>query len=75
MEKIKSPLKAIRAYCTDCSGNSVSERKNCVIEDCAIYPFRNGKNPFRQSAILTDEQKRKRAERMSKVGKERNREN
>ena len=40
-----TPLKAIRLKCLDCSCNSIKEVKLCVIPDCALYPYRFGKNP------------------------------
>jgi hypothetical protein len=42
-----TPLKAIRAWCLDCSGRQWSEVKKCVIPDCPLYPYRFGKNPNR----------------------------
>ena len=41
----KSALKAIKEYCTDCSETGRSRSKSPFI-DCALYVFRNGKNPF-----------------------------
>ena len=38
-----SPLKAIRAYCIDCSGGSAKEVRLCVIPDCPLYCYRMGK--------------------------------
>jgi hypothetical protein len=46
MAEIKSPAKAIRAYCLECTGNQPSEVRNCTIKRCPLYPFRFGKNPF-----------------------------
>lgn len=43
-----TPLKAIRAKCLDCSGDSANEVKLCTIEWCPLYPFRLGKNPNRK---------------------------
>ena len=34
--------KAIREKCTDCSGGSYKERGLCTVEDCPLYPYRNG---------------------------------
>ena len=42
----KSPAKAIRAKCLDCSGGQASEVRKCVAIDCALWPFRMGVNPF-----------------------------
>ena len=43
--KSLTPMKAIRLKCMDCSGWSAAEVRLCVIEECAPYPFRFGKNP------------------------------
>lgn len=59
----KSPLKAIRQHCLECSCGSAYEVKNCVIHDCNLYPFRLGSNPFRTRS-MTDEQKQAAAERL-----------
>lgn len=40
-----TPLRAIRKHCLDCSAGSSNEVRNCVIEDCALYPFRYGRRP------------------------------
>ena len=40
MLKVKTPIKAIRAKCLDCSGESSHEAKLCPISDCPIYPYR-----------------------------------
>jgi hypothetical protein len=42
-----SALKAIKLKCVDCSGLSKSEVRNCAFTDCALHPFRQGKNPNR----------------------------
>jgi hypothetical protein len=43
-----SPLKSIRKYCLGCSGDSWKEVKLCVIDECALFPYRLGKNPSRK---------------------------
>ena len=60
-----NPVKAIREKCLDCCCGSAQEVSMCVIEDCALYPFRFGKNPFR--AEWSTERKQKQAELMKKV--------
>lgn len=45
----ESPAKAIRAKCLDCVGRNDEIRK-CVMHDCALWPYRMGKNPFHKSA-------------------------
>ena len=68
-EKIQAtnPVKAIRRKCLDCSGDSTEEVRNCVIEDCALYPFRMGRNPFRTKRELSPERKAQMAERLAKM--------
>jgi len=70
MPEIKSPLKAIRAKCLDCSDTS-NEVKLCPVTNCPLYPFRFGKNPYRTKRELTEEQKAKMAERLSKARQKR----
>ena len=39
-----TPLKAIKVKCLDCSCDSKKEVKLCWDKNCALYPFRQGKN-------------------------------
>lgn len=66
-DRITNPIKAIRAKCLDCCCDQSNEVKLCPAEDCPLWPFRMGKNPFRQKRILTDEQKAAAAERLRKA--------
>ena len=43
--KYKPPVKTIRAKCLDCCIGSNNEVKLCPVENCALYPYRFGKNP------------------------------
>lgn len=43
-----TPLKAIRKYCLECSGDSWHEVKLCVVDECSLFPYRFGKNPSRK---------------------------
>lgn len=52
-----SPAKAIRAYCLACCRESLQEVRLCPAEECPLHAFRMGKNPYRRSHALTDEQK------------------
>lgn len=61
---VLSPLKAIRQKCLECSGWQQNEVKHCVFPDCALYPFRFGKDPGRKSRKYTEDQKRAMAERL-----------
>lgn len=40
-------LKAIRQKCLECSGGSHAEVADCLVRECALFPFRLGKNPWR----------------------------
>jgi hypothetical protein len=57
MLKVKTPIKAIRAKCLDCSGESSHEAKLCPITACPIYPYRLGKNLNPIARVWTEEQK------------------
>lgn len=64
MEYKTNPVKAIRAYCLECSGGQPSEVKYCPVEKCPLYPFRLGKNPFRQRREMTDDERKALGERL-----------
>ena len=67
MKEIKSPLKAIRAKCLECSGGSSNEVKLCNVTNCELYNFRFGKNPFRVKRVMSEEQKKAAILRLSKA--------
>lgn len=67
MEYKTSPVKAIRQKCLECGEGSANEVKLCPVERCPLYPFRFGKNPYRQKRELTDEQHAEMAERLRKI--------
>jgi len=52
-----SPLRAIKQYCLDCSGDSANERTQCPSKECPLWSFRQGKNTLRKKRVLTEEQK------------------
>ena len=56
-KEITNPVKAIRAKCLDCVCGSSNEVAMCPCVDCALYPFRFGKNPYRSKRIYTEEEK------------------
>ena len=41
----KTPLKAIRQKCLECSNGSSHEVRLCPINDCALYEYRSGHRP------------------------------
>lgn len=61
--EIKSPVKAIRAFCLECVGNSSHEVNQCPAVNCQLYPFRFGKNPYLKREY-TDEQRQALADRL-----------
>ena len=63
---ITNPIKAIRAKCLDCNYTS-SEVAQCPCTDCAFWPFRFGKNPYRIKRKLSDEQRAAAVERLAKA--------
>lgn len=69
MEYKTNPVKAIREKCLDCCCGSSLEVKLCNIESCPIYPFRFGKNPFRQKREMTEEQKKVTVDRLREARK------
>lgn len=70
MEKITSPLKAIKCFCIECMGGQVTYVKDCTSKTCPLYEFRFGKNPY-NTRQLTDEQRQAASERMKKVAEAR----
>ena len=43
-----TPIKAIRAKCLECQGQSPKEVRLCLAVQCALHPYRMGKNPNRK---------------------------
>lgn len=65
--QVESPLKAIKEHCRECMDNLYSEIKNCPGEGkCQLWPFRLGINPYRTKRILSEEQKAKLVETLTK---------
>lgn len=56
--KRNTPIKAIRLKCLDCCCNSSDEVAQCPCEDCSLYPYRFGKNPY---VRLSDEERERRS--------------
>ena len=42
---VKTPIKAIREKCLDCTAGSRKEIRLCTVVQCALYPYRFGKRP------------------------------
>lgn len=64
-DKRISPLKAIRLKCLECSCGSSYEVKLCPVTKCALYPFRDGHNPFTKKEYTPEE----RAALVARLGK------
>ncbi len=45
MTSIKTPIKAIRAKCLDCTASQPGEVRLCEIASCPLWPYRMGKRP------------------------------
>jgi len=45
MKKL-TPLQAIRRKCLDCMCFQPNEVKLCPSEDCLLFPYRFGRNPY-----------------------------
>ena len=66
---ISNPVKAIRTFCLECSCGSTAEVKDCPRQVCPLYPFRMGKNPYRQRREISEEEKRVLADRLREARK------
>ena len=64
-----NPVKAIREKCLDCCCGSYLEVEKCNIENCPLFPFRFGKNPFRQKREMTEEQRKAVGDRLREARK------
>ena len=45
INKYKTPIKAIREKCLDCSCYQPKEVRECVVINCPLYPYRMGRRP------------------------------
>jgi hypothetical protein len=61
-----TPIKAIRWKCLECCNFSNLEVRLCKIDNCALHPFRHGKNPSIKREY-TEEQKKAIAKRFKKA--------
>lgn len=68
MNQPTSPLKAIRLNCLQCMHGSSKEVSLCTLEQgCPLWPFRFGKNPFRKTRELTEEERERRRDSLQKA--------
>ena len=61
-----NPVRVIFAKCKDCCCGSVKEVRLCPAEDCPLWPWRLGKNPYRKKATreYSDEEREAARQRM-----------
>lgn len=50
----RTPMKAIRAKCLDCSNGQYIEVKLCPIEKCPLYEYRLGHRPPKDDKSVTE---------------------
>ena len=50
----RTPIKAIRAKCLDCTCGQVVEIRNCPITECPLYEYRMGHRPKADEETPTD---------------------
>lgn len=62
-----NPVKAIHEYCLECCLSNINEVKACPAQECPLWMFRNGKNPYRTKRELSEEQIKAASERMKAV--------
>ena len=68
--KRRSPLRAIRDKCMDCTADQPKEIGECPSANCPLWPFRMGKNPYIEFSPRGLEVKRQRAAAMNAVRKQ-----
>ncbi len=68
-KKILTPIKAIRAFCLDCSCGSANEVRLCPISNCWLYPYREGHNPNIKPREYTEEQRQAMRDRLASLKK------
>lgn len=50
----RTPIKAIRAKCLDCTCGQVAEIRECPIKECPLYEYRMGHRPKADEEISTN---------------------
>lgn len=60
-----TPLKAIKEFCYQCSGENRAEVTRCTAPKCPLYPYRKGHNPNKRE--MTDEQREAAAKRLKEA--------
>ena len=49
MKLYNTPIKAIRKKCLDCTCGQYVEIRKCTVIDCALYPYRMGNRPSKET--------------------------
>lgn len=62
----QNPVKAIRLKCLDCCAGQRTEVEKCTARQCALFPFRLGKNPFRTKRELSGEERERLAQQLAR---------
>lgn len=65
--KTISPTKACRWKCLECCNFSPNDVRECRIQDCALWPFRFGKDPGRKKVKFSEDRKKKLAKVLSRA--------
>lgn len=65
-EKHLTPIKAVRAKCLDCCCDNANEVKYCPSEQCALWQYRMGHNPYKAKREWTGDQRAAQRERFMK---------
>lgn len=52
----RTPIKAIRAKCLECSAGQVSEVRNCPVKNCPLWEYRMGHRPKDEENIEETEE-------------------
>ena len=53
-----TPLKAIKAFCKDCAGNSTKELRLCPCISCPLHSYRFGTSPYRKVRNLNEDERK-----------------
>ncbi len=69
-----NPLKSIKAFCADCIG-TIRTGSGCDHALCPLFDFREGKNPRRKKAALSEERRMELASRLENSPASKSREN
>lgn len=50
----RTPIKAIRAKCLECSAGQMSEVRRCPVNDCPLWEYRMGHRPKQNDENLEE---------------------